>query len=307
MQLPSEIQTTIESFFENVSTTVLRKARESLTSTYKEGGASPFDDEAKRLAYLGARMPATYAAVRKALENVRLTGHLLDLGAGPGTASWAALDLFPDLEKITLIEKNAKAIELGKTLARFHPILKNGNWIQQVLNGPIPNADSAILSYVLNELDSPEKIVENVWNAVNTIVIIEPGTPKAFQLVKKLREQLIQMNAHIIAPCPHALACPNDWCHFSARVERTRLHRLLKEGTLGFEDEKFCYLIASKSPGPSFSNRIIRHPNKQSGFVRLSLCTEEGTLIEKTVSKKDKQFYRQARDSEWGDVLNAKR
>lgn len=303
MQLPAELQSSIESFFENVSTNVLRKARESLTSTYREGGASPFDDEAKRLAYLGTRMPATFAAVRKTLQNIQLSGSLLDLGAGPGTASWAALDLFPELQKITLVEKNRKAIELGKTLAKSHPILQSANWMQQLLDGPIPAADSAILSYVLGELDHPERVVENTWNAVNTLIIIEPGTPKAFQMMKKIREQLLKLNAHIIAPCPHALACPNDWCHFSARVERSRIHRLLKEGTLNFEDEKFCYLIAARSPGRVPLNRIIRHPTKQSGFVRFSVCTNQGTLAEKTVSKKDKELYRQARDAEWGDQM----
>lgn len=303
MQLPSELQLAIESFFENVSTTTLRKARESLTSTYREGGVSPFDDEAKRLAYLGARMPATFAAVRKVLQNIQLSGSLLDLGAGPGTATWAALDLFPELHKITLVEKNRKAIELGKTLAEAHPTLQSAIWIHQLLDGPIPAADSAILSYVLGELDQPEKVVESVWNAVNTLIIVEPGTPKAFQKMKKIRDMLLKLNAHILAPCPHALACPNEWCHFSARVERSRIHRLLKEGTLNFEDEKFSYLIASKAPGQPAPNRITRHPVKQSGFVRLSLCTNQGTLIEKTVSKKDKELYRQARDSEWGDQM----
>jgi ribosomal protein RSM22 (predicted rRNA methylase) len=77
----------------------------------------------------------------------------------------------------------------------------------------------------------------------------------------------------------------------------------LKEGSLGYEDEKFCYLIASKTPGALFSNRIIRHPLKQSGHVRLTLCTDQGKIEEKTISRKDKSLYRQARDSEWGDCI----
>ncbi|MBU6446888.1 MAG: methyltransferase, partial [Verrucomicrobia bacterium] len=267
MQLPLELQLAVETFFDKVSATLLRKARESLTSTYREGGVSPFDDEAHRLAYLAVRLPATFAAVRKALQQVHLQGTLLDLGAGFGAASWAALDLFP-LERATLIEQNAKAIELGKKLAEAHPTLKQSAWIQQTLDAPLPKADTGILSYVLSELQSPEKVVEHCWNAVHTLIIVEPGTPKAFQTLKKVREQLIGLKAHILAPCPHALKCPNDWCHFAARVERSRLHRLLKEGSLNFEDEKFCYLIASKSPATSAPNRIVRHPVKHPGFVR---------------------------------------
>ncbi len=307
MQLPIELQAAIDTLFDKVSPVHLRQARAALTSTYREGGVSPFRDEATRLVYLGARMPATYAATRKALQNVSLKGHLLDLGAGPGTASWAALDLFPEIEKITLIEKSRDAIQLGKKLSASHPKLKESVWLEQTLDAPIPKADAAILSYVLGELREPQQIIEKCWSAVDTLIIVEPGTPKAFQKLLKVRDQLIDQKAHIIAPCPHAKACPNDWCHFSARVERTRLARLLKEGTLGFEDEKFCYLIVSKTPeprGPKVCGRVIRQPLKLSGHVRLSLCSEEGVLKEKTVSRKDGEFYREARDLNWGDCYN---
>ena len=304
MQLPEELQAAIDQIAQH--SPALRKAREALTQDYREGRVSPFSDEAKRIAYLGARMPATYAAVRKALENGLPFESLLDLGAGPGTASWAAADLFPQLQKITLIEKSQEAIALGQTLAKAssHPALQKAQWIHQSLTEPIPTADAAILSYVLNELPDPTSLIERCWKAVSILIIVEPGTPKGFNLIRKIRQQLIDLNAHLIAPCPHAFACPiqgNDWCHFSARVERTRLHRLLKEGSMGHEDEKFSYLIAAKTPTSPFAGRIVRHPIKQSGFVRLALCTQQGKLEEKTVTRKDKEAYRNARDAEWGD------
>jgi ribosomal protein RSM22 (predicted rRNA methylase) len=305
MQLPEELQGAIDQIAQH--SPALRKAREALTQAYREGRASPFSDEANRLAYLGARMPATYAAVYKTLENSPPFHTLLDLGAGPGTASWAALNVFPDIQKITLIEKSREAISLGQTLAKSAaPVLQQAQWIHQSLSEPLPTADAAILSYVINELSDPTSLIERCWKSVSTLIIIEPGTPKGFHLIRKIRQQLIDLKAHIIAPCPHALACPiqgNDWCHFSARVERTRLHRLLKEGSMGHEDEKFSYIIASKTPSVPFSGRIVRHPLKQSGFVRLALCTEQGKLEEKTITRKDKDSYRMARDAEWGDKI----
>jgi len=52
---------------------------------------------AHRLAYVAVRMPATFAAaravfteLRRLMPDRRITS-LLDLGAGPGTAGWAAL------------------------------------------------------------------------------------------------------------------------------------------------------------------------------------------------------------------------
>ena len=304
MKLSQELQSAIDQIFENTPRSALRIARAALRENYKRGDISPFENEAKRLAYLGTRMPATYAAVHKALEEVHLEGHLLDLGAGPGTASWAALDLFPNLEKITLVEQSIDAITLGKSLALHHPKLKEAKWMHQTLSYPLPKADAAILSYVLNELKEPETLIQSCFEALPLLIIVEPGTPKGFELIRKIRKQLIDLGAHILAPCPHALSCPiqgSDWCHFSARVERSRLHRDLKEGSLGFEDEKFSYLIVSKNSKEAFSSRIIRHPDKQSGFVRLSLCTDQGALEKKTISRKDKDLYRKARKAEWGD------
>ncbi len=306
MQLPFELQSAIDEIVEKTNPTVLKRAREGLTQDYRSGGTSLFNDEAKRLAYLSARMPATFAAVHKALQNIPfLSGHVLDLGAGPGTASWAIADLFPLVNQFTLIEKSSDAISLGQALAKNHPLLQQAKWTQQSLGtAQIPCADAAILSYVLNELSDSATLIEQCWQAVPLLIIVEPGTPKGFHLIRKVRQQLIDLKAHLIAPCPHAFACPiqgGDWCHFSARVERTRLHRLIKEGSLGYEDEKFSYLIASKIPGSQFSGRIIRHPLKNSGHVRLTLCSNSGKIEEKTVTRKSTEFYRKARDADWGD------
>ncbi len=300
------LQQAIEKLFERTAHASIRRAREVLTQDYKQGCVSPFRNEAKRLAYVGARMPATYAAVHNVLKRISLKGHLLDLGAGPGTASWAALELYPNLERITLIEKSPEAISLGKVLSEDHSSFKKALWVQQDLSEPLPGADTAILSYVLGELKETSEIIASSWEAVSQLVIIEPGTPKGFELIRKARLQLIQLGASILAPCPHSFACPiskNDWCHFSARTSRTKLHRLLKEGSLGYEDEKFCYLIASKEKRGTFCSRVVRHPFKSSGFVRLTLCTNEGKLEERAISKKSKELYHQARKSEWGDLL----
>lgn len=308
MKLPEELQEAIDHFVQH--SPALREARRALTQNYKAGQSSPFADVSKRLAYLGYRLPATYSAVHKVLEEIPFApDHVLDLGAGPGTASWAAIDLFPNIQKVTLIEKSLDAIDLGKGLSSFssHPALQSAEWLCQSLLRNIPQADLGILSYVLNELTGPERIVEECWKSVSCLVIVEPGTPKNFQLLKKIRQQLIDLNAHIVAPCPHALACPmqgKDWCHFSARVERSRLHRLLKEGSLGYEDEKFSYLIAAKISQKKYLNRIIRQPLKQSGHVHLSLCSETGSLEEKIVTRKQKELYRLSRDAEWGDEFS---
>jgi ribosomal protein RSM22 (predicted rRNA methylase) len=304
MQLPSDLQQAIDQIVEHTSHASLKKARELLSLDYKQGKTSPFSDEAKSLAYLGARMPATFGAVHKVLMQVPFPiRHLLDLGAGPGTAAWAASEIFPDLQKITLIEQSKEAISLGKRLAQNRPVLQAADWIQGSLPCPIPEADAAIFSYVLNELADPVRTIREVWKKIPLLILVEPGTPKGFQIIREARQMLIDEGAFILAPCTHRLKCPisgSDWCHFAARIERSKLHRMLKEGSLGYEDEKFSYLIASRKEGEKFAGRIIRRPEKGSGFVKLTVCT--GGIEKITVTRSQKEIYKRARDAEWGEI-----
>lgn len=312
MNLPEDLQEKIDRILQNTSSNTLKMAREALSSTYREGKSSKsiFPDEAKRLAYLATRLPATFAAISSVFEQILkqvpnfLCRSLLDLGAGPGTATLAALQYFPSLPQITLIEKSREAIDLGKTL------LDNAKWVCQDLKETtlFPKADLAILSYSLGEIKGFSPILEKLWNSsIDTLVIIEPGTPAGYKTILEAREFFLKQGAFILAPCPHSYACPlkqGDWCHFTVRLERTKLHRLLKEGSLGYEDEKFSYLVITKTHVEKEKYaRILRHPHKGSGHVKLTLCMDDGTFSEKTISRKHNDLYRIARDSSWGDAL----
>jgi ribosomal protein RSM22 (predicted rRNA methylase) len=317
MQIPSRLQESIDRIVQHAPPTALARARTAMTQKYREGefSGSVFSDEGMRLAYLAARFPATYAATFKILREIKdripaiHCKKVLDLGAGPGTAAWAALDVFPDVEEVSLVERNLGAIALGKELSKALPAPRKEEWFCRDLESKqeIPFADLVLVSYALGELKNPEAVIERIWQGgPSYLVIVEPGTPRGYELILSLRDLLLKSGAHLIAPCPHALRCPlsgRDWCHFSVRVERTKLHRLLKQGALGYEDEKFSYLVVSRiqhSLAPY--SRILRHPQKGSGHVRLSLCHADGQKKERVVSRKEKDVYRLARDAEWGDA-----
>ena len=66
-------------------------------------------------------MPATYAAAIAVLNALRevcdlAPRSLLDVGAGPGTAAFAATQAFPSLADIRLLESNAEMRALGAAL-----------------------------------------------------------------------------------------------------------------------------------------------------------------------------------------------
>lgn len=320
MQLPDTLKKAIEEEIEKIGLPSVLAAREELTDRYRQTEAKRkvfITTEAHRYAYLAARLPATYAAIMAVLQEVRARmpaipiKSLLDLGAGPGTAMWAACQIFSEMQQITLIERDSHLMAMGKKLANRAewPAIQQAHWhvgdLEQLPS--FPEHDLIILSYSIGELpeSSYQALIDWCWKHTRQfLVIIEPGTPVGFERIRAIRRHLIALGSHMVAPCPHAVACPmaeGDWCHFAARVERSTLHRRIKEGSLGYEDEKFSYVAVSKTPCVLPLTRVLRSPLKRSGHICLTLCTSEGVKQE-IVSKKNGEIYKLARKMEWGSA-----
>ncbi|MFL5659035.1 MAG: small ribosomal subunit Rsm22 family protein [Ktedonobacteraceae bacterium] len=271
-------------------------------------------------AYAAYRLPATFAAIYATLDEVRKRRPgwqprtLLDAGAGPGTATWAASELWPELEQITLLEREETMIAFGKQMSRHasSAAVRQAHWQRVDLFGKWESVpcDLVITSYVLGELPPlrREEFLNKLWaQTADTLVIIEPGTPAGFSHIRSARQHLIYAGANIMAPCPHNLACPmgdNDWCHFSQRISRTQVHRQIKRADLSYEDEKFSYVVLSRTIGLPISGRVIRHPQIRSGHIYLELCTPGG-LKTSIVTRKDREAFRQVRDLHWGDAVSS--
>jgi len=169
--------------------------------------------------------------------------------------------------------------------------------------------DLVTVAYALNELAPKvrQTVLQRLWRATaDTLVIVEPGTPAGWQRIIAARAQLIEAGAHLVAPCPHAHACPlvpPDWCHFAERVARSRLHRLAKEAELPWEDEKFSYVAVSRTPSSATAARVIARPRKGSGRVTLKLCREDGSASEHLFSRRDGTLFKRAWRSDWGSAL----
>ena len=317
MRLPEELRRGIDLLIASTPAPTIARAAIELSQAYNAAqfASAPLKTAAHRLAYLQVRMPATYVACHHAFGKLReeMPGFepksLLDLGAGPGTASWAAVESFPGIADIELVERDFELLRIGKELVApsSHPALQRATWQSADLQTFKPAAhDLAVLSYAIGELNSSDakRAVEACIRSTQVVVIIEPGTPKAFARMADIRKQVIADGARIAAPCPHENECPlllrGDWCHFAERLERTAEHRRIKGGSLGYEDEKFSYLVATRLPVPFRTGRIVRHPQIHSGFVQLEVCAAD-RLQKTTVTRSQKESYRAARRSEWGD------
>ena len=286
---------------EKISLPELRQAAEELSERYRSGKKPYLTEERHYYAYLAVRFPATLAAINRVLQEARVfpIESMLDLGAGPGTGWIAARSIFPHLKTGTMVEADSRFIRLGKEQVE-DPVV----WKEARLPSALEPHDLVLLSYSLGEMPQADKVVEDAWNAAKKIlVLIEPGTPAGYARIIRMRTWLLSHGASIVAPCPHELPCPmqgSDWCHFPARVERTKLHRQLKSGTLGFEDEKFSYLIVCKEKKPPTGARLVAPPKIGKGHVQLTLCTE-GKIVQKTVTQKEKEIYKRSRKLSWGD------
>lgn len=225
---------------------------------------------------------------------------------GTGAASWAVAEAWEDAPpRSTVLDWAEPALALGRELAAG---TLDAEWRTARIGGGLRLAETDLVtvSYVLKELTEADRaaLVAEAARAARTVVIVEPGTPDGYERIMAARTLLVDAGFTVAAPCPHSGACPiepgADWCHFSARVSRSSLHRQVKGGSLPYEDEKYSYVAATREPAAPTVSRITRRPQIRKGLVLLELCGPDG-LARETVTKRHGPLYKQARDAEWGD------
>jgi ribosomal protein RSM22 (predicted rRNA methylase) len=316
--LPAELKAALDARLEGLSRNDAAGRAASISKTYRDGGGSgAITSEADALAYALARMPATYAAVTASLNGLRgvapdfAPASLLDVGAGPGTVSWAAAEAFPSLQSFTLIDANhalrALALDLAGRSGRLRGIDYRHGQARAAL-AEVQTADLVVASYVIGEIAEPERraLAELMWAKTrDTLVIVEPGTPAGYAGVIALRAQLIAAGGHVAAPCPHDGPCPlvaPDWCHFAQRLPRSRAHKQVKGVELPFEDEKFSYLALRRAPAARHPARVLTSPALSKVEVTAKLCTSDGVSVAR-LPRRARADYARARRWRWGDAV----
>ena len=314
--LPAELKAALETKLQGLSRSDAAGRAALISQTYRDGGGSgTIGTEADALAYALARMPATYAAVTASLNALCEISpdfapkSLLDVGAGPGTATWAATEAFPSLQGFILLDANSAlrtlALELAAGSARLHGMIYQRGEAGAAL-AAAGTADLVVASYVIAEMDEAERsaLADLMWAKTrDTLLVVEPGTPAGYARIIALRDRLIASGAHVAAPCPHDGRCPlqaPDWCHFTQRLPRLRAHKQIKGAELPFEDEKFAYVALTRTPAARHPARVLAQPVVTKIEVTAKLCTPRGLVIAK-VPRRAKADYAKARRWRWGD------
>ena len=316
--LPAELKAALEARLYGLSRNEAAARAARISQTYRGGGNSAaIRSEADALAYALARMPATYAAVTASLNALReirpdfAPQSLLDVGAGPGTATWAAAEAWPSLKRFTLLDANGALRELALDLGRGSTRLRDMDYHHHEAGTALAGAEAAdlvVASYLIGEMDDAarENLAARMWAKTrDTLLVVEPGTPAGAARIIALRQQLIGLGAHVAAPCPHNGPCPlqpPDWCHFTQRLQRSQAHKQIKGADLPFEDEKFSYVALTRAPVTSRPARVLAQPIVSKVEVTAKLCTSEGLEMAR-VPRRVKADYARARRWRWGDAV----
>jgi ribosomal protein RSM22 (predicted rRNA methylase) len=316
--LPVQLKAALEAKLHGLSRSDAAERSARISETYRGGGGSAaIRTGADALAYALARMPATYAAVTASLNalcEIRpdfAPKTLLDIGAGPGTATWAAAETFSSLAGFTSVDANTALRTLALDLFGRSSRLSGVRYTRGEARTALPEAEAAdlvIASYLIGEMDDLERaaFADRIWAKTrDTLLIVEPGTSAGYARIIALRAQLIASGAYVAAPCPHDAACPlvaPDWCHFTQRLPRSRAHKALKGADLPFEDEKFAYVALTRTPVQQRPCRVLAQPDVGKVEVTARLCTPDGLVIAK-IPRRAKTDYVRARRWRWGDAV----
>lgn len=313
--LPPALSAALEAALEGVQRKALVAAAQKMSAGYRQGQTSrvivnPQDASA----YAVARMPATYAACAAVFARLQdampefSPARVLDVGAGTGAASWAAVTAWPQIGSLTMLDHNPALRNLARSLAEAGPPALAG---AEILGGELGSVDTTadliVASYLLAELPEAKaaSVAVDLWRwTASALVLIEPGTPQGFARIRAARAALIAAGAHVAAPCTHDAACPmtgDDWCHFSQRLPRSRDHMLLKDANVPFEDERYSYVAVMREVAARGA-RILAPPLETKPGLTFKLCDETG-LRAGFVAARDKDEYRRVKKRGWGDLF----
>lgn len=225
---------------------------------------------------------------------------ILDLGAGTGAASWpalaraaaaghAALSLDACDTSRAALRSLHDLFNLLRPAAFPAALLRTHLSDAQALDLPHAAYDLVILHYVLNELapDAQKVLLAKAAQFLapdGVLLVCEPLVHTAGDLLQSWRAYALDtLKLHVLAPCPHALACPlREPCHAvrsfplprSLQIANTPLHRDLRHLAFTFLALSKTAPDAPQNPIPA---RLVAPPTFAKGQTLCPACLPDGS------------------------------
>ncbi|CAO3589916.1 unnamed protein product [Absidia cylindrospora] len=250
-------------------------------------------------AYAAGVLPSTYAAITNVLHEIKKRvptfspTSMLDFGTGPGTAIWAAANVFDDLDKITGVDLSEDMLRTAEFLQDATQLKKDIEFKRYLAyDTRQPKPDLVISAFTLGDISSlalQKSTVQQLWEQTgDTLVLIERGTPVGFSNIARARQHVLDDDkdqVHVLAPCPHDKPCPllyslqanpeKFWCHFSQRVQRPSFLMKTKHSKFNTEDSKYSYVVLRKGPRPSAASTQSMTTNDRTVSSSTSVMEEQ--------------------------------
>jgi hypothetical protein len=225
------------------------------------------------------------------------SGSVLDWGCGTGVASRRVMSAWPGVfDRLVLTDRSGPARRFAATKAReaFPGVT--------VEVGGGGDAGLLVVSHVLNELppNALESLLATAAKAT-AILWVEPGTHEVSRRLCALRERLLEIGFHAVAPCTHAAACgilapgnERHWCHHLARVP-SEVHtdpgwgKFAQTLDLDLGRVPFSFLVLDRraeSARDFREARVIGEPRMYKGLAKVLSCQADG-VHELTQQKRD--------------------
>ncbi|KAG0338372.1 37S ribosomal protein S22 [Podila humilis] len=223
-------------------------------------------------AYIAAVSPNTFSAIRNVLGEVhRRVPNLdpktmLDFGTGPGTAIWAANEVWQRPIQYTGVDTSMAMLETAEgvleSLSASSAGIDNVTLKPFMSHGPkAQKYDVVMAAFVLGELTTSalrRSTLEQLWNSTNDmLILIDRGTPSGFKAVAEAREQILGLDVDLYKPkrkydnfgniLPDEEPAPREPAHVLAPKKT-------KHSKENFEDAKYTYVVLRKGPRPTQSS-----------------------------------------------------
>uniref|UniRef100_A0AAQ4P6C0 Ribosome assembly protein METTL17, mitochondrial n=1 Tax=Gasterosteus aculeatus aculeatus TaxID=481459 RepID=A0AAQ4P6C0_GASAC len=287
-------------------------------------------DEELAVVYMAARLAGGYAAVRRAINEIKKRDpsfapkSLLDFGSGLGTVVWASHSCWGDtLKEMVCVDSSGPMNVLAERLLkgdeeRAEPHIKQVYFRQFLPVSPKVQFDLVAAAFTLSELLSVkdrEEAVLTLWRKTGSyLVLVENGTKEGHQMLMEARDAVLKVRKHrrivsasVFAPCPHDLSCPKLTVGPTAPCNFQQMYHPLP--LPGRQTEKFSYLILTRArpaqaDGADWA-RLIAPVQRRTRHVHCRACCSDGRLqhLVVTARKHSRDVYRCARSSDWGDQL----
>ncbi|KAI9315465.1 mitochondrial small ribosomal subunit Rsm22-domain-containing protein [Dichotomocladium elegans] len=291
------------------------------------------------VAYMAGLLPTAYAATANVLNELsqRISDFkprtMMDFGTGPGTALWAAHEVYGEFEHCVGVDLSDDMLTIAEQLkASVAP--RSSIEFKRYLSwkSEAQKPDLVVCAFTLGDISSAalqKSIVGQLWDMTgDTLVLIDRGTPIGFSNIARARQHILDTtkDMHVVAPCPHDKPCPllfspnakpdKLWCHFSQRVQRPSFLMKTKHSKSNVEDAKYAYVVLRHGSRPAMKEqpdyaseaytwpRLVQAPIKRHGHVVMDVCTKEGKFYRTCpINLQGKIPYRDARKVAWGDLF----